>query len=109
MPGWTSSTRKQTLPSNWGALRTQVLERDSHRCTWIQDGERCPKTATDVDHITPGEDHSPTNLRSLCAPHHRRKSSGEGGRARWAKRKKKSKREERVHPGLLPPPKRRSR
>jgi 5-methylcytosine-specific restriction enzyme A len=59
--------------------------------------------ATDVDHIRPGDDHSESNLRSLCGFHHQKKSSHEGGAAMAAKRRdieKKFRRQE-AHPGLL--------
>lgn len=67
------------------------------------EGGICGEYATDVDHINAGDDHSEKNLRSLCGPHHRAKSSSEGAAALKAKRTKISKRlvitED--HPGLL--------
>lgn len=100
MPGWRNSTRKNTLPPNWGALRQKILARDGHRCTWTIHGERCTERATDVDHIRPGNDHSPENLRALCRPHHRAKSSSEGGKAR-ARKAIKRQREPEMHPGII--------
>lgn len=91
--GWQGSTRKARLPENWSYLRGLVLDRDGGRCT--EPG--CGWPATDVDHIVPGDDHSLGNLRSLCAGHHRRKSSSEGGRARAAR----GRRAVEPHPGLI--------
>lgn len=79
---WEGSTRRSRLPPDWPATRLRILERDSHRCTWIENGKRCTERATDVDHRVPGDDHSDRNLRSLCPWHHRRKSSAEGAAAR---------------------------
>ncbi|RCV53481.1 HNH endonuclease [Marinitenerispora sediminis] len=99
MTAWAGSDRRRRLPANWPALRRLVLERDGHRCTWTEHGQRCPQPATDVDHIWPGDDHSPANLRSLCRGHHQAKSSAEGGRAASAKRPKRN-REPEPHPGV---------
>jgi 5-methylcytosine-specific restriction enzyme A len=102
MPGWEGSTRKSRLPANWQSqIRPRILARDGFRCTWLESGVRCAAKATDVDHIRPGDNHSDANLRSLCGPHHRRKSSSEGGRApRRVSRKYGVKRPEEAHPGL---------
>jgi 5-methylcytosine-specific restriction protein A len=78
---WETSTRRDTLPPDWPALRRLILARDSHRCRWIEHNRRCPARATDVDHITPSGGDDPSNLRALCGPHHQRKSSREGGLA----------------------------
>jgi hypothetical protein len=69
----------------------------------LEDGTLCLDTATDVDHVRPGDDHSLSNLRSLCKMHHARKSAGEGGAAMQAKRRQQRKKLTRVeaHPGLL--------
>ncbi len=106
MPNWEGSDRKERLPADWAELRRRVLRRDGYQCTAIRDdgeGLRCPEPATDVDHIRPGDDHRMSNLRSLCGWHHRRKSSGEGGRARALARRRYERQFSRVepHPGLL--------
>ena len=103
MPQWQGSNRRSRLPADWARIRQRILKRDSFRCTWIQDGTRCPNPATDVDHRRAGDDHSDANLRSLCGEHHRRKSSSEGGAALAALRKKHSKkfRRDEPHPGLI--------
>jgi hypothetical protein len=70
------------LPADWLARRARVLARDGHRCTASNDGTRCTRAATDVDHIRRGDNHNETNLTSLCGWHHARKSSAEGNTAR---------------------------
>ena len=99
MAGWEKSTRRQRLPAGWHKIRAAVLERDGHRCTWFEHGQRCPERGTEVDHIRAGDDHDPANLRSLCPAHHQAKSSSEGGRAAAARRAKR-RREPEAHPGL---------
>lgn len=68
----------------------------------IDDGI-CGKTATDVDHIEPGDNHRDANLQALCKYHHGIKSGGEGGRASQQKKQEIRNRFRRVekHPGLL--------
>src|SRR5690606_20028600 len=79
---WTGSTRRSRLPKNWPSLRRRVLRRDKSLCQMpFSDGRLCGAEATDVDHIIPGDDHSMTNLRALCAWCHARKSASEGGTA----------------------------
>lgn len=105
MPGWKNSTRKQTLPPNWATLRKSILTRDQERCTWDDHGDRCTRPATEVDHVIPGQDHTPQNLRSLCRIHHRAKSSSEGGTAS-SKRRAKRQRPTEQHPGIIKPKRR---
>ncbi|MFJ3248306.1 HNH endonuclease [Streptomyces sp. NPDC086782] len=79
---WSSSTRRARLPKDWARTRRRVLRRDKHACTnEFSDGRVCGAPANQVDHITPGDDHSMANLRALCAWCHARKSATEGGRA----------------------------
>jgi 5-methylcytosine-specific restriction protein A len=79
---WAGSNRAARLPANWAALRRRVIRRDGGRCTAVDsEGQRCTWPGTDVDHKTPGDDHSLSNLRLLCAWHHARKSATEGGTA----------------------------
>ncbi|QDP44206.1 HNH endonuclease [Streptomyces phage Celia] len=104
MPGWKGSERREGLPSDWAQIRARILKRDQHRCTHTNDyGARCSEPATDVDHIIPGNDHSPGNLRSLCSWHHDKKSGAEGARAAAANRRRHDKKFRRgeQHPGLL--------
>ena len=89
-PGpWAGSTRSARLPANWRTtLRPFVLERDGYRCTVLVDGVRCPEPATEVDHVTRGDDHRPENLRAICAPHHRAKTQAEATAARAKARRR---------------------
>ena len=102
---WSTSNRRARLPSNWEALRKQVLERDHYRCQWIVNGKRCLAPATEVDHRKAMmDDNRPEALRSLCTTHHRRKSSQEGHEAKAAKKAEihsKFRRREERHPGSL--------
>lgn len=79
---WEGSTRRQRLPKDWARIRRRIIRRDAGVCTWrYSDGRQCELPGTDVDHITPGDDHRDENLRLLCTWHHARKSSSEGGTA----------------------------
>ncbi|WP_282203877.1 HNH endonuclease [Kitasatospora fiedleri] len=79
---WSTSNRRSELPRDWARIRRRILRRDRGACTnTFSDGRQCEQPATDVDHIVPGNDHSDTNLRSLCGWCHRHKSSSEGGTA----------------------------
>jgi hypothetical protein len=99
-----SSWRSAPLPPNWKTLRATILRRDKGRCQaeGDADGIICGATATDVDHVIPasqGGTDDPSNLRALCAWHHRRKTGHEGGTAAAAARPSRLRRPER-HPGL---------
>lgn len=102
---WNTSDRRSRLPADWPKIRKRVLRRDHYECQWKMpdSGDICGQAATDVDHIRRGDDHRETNLRSLCGPHHRQKSSSEGAQAAKAKRRKIAKRYVRTeeHPGLM--------
>ncbi|MEU8047790.1 HNH endonuclease [Micromonospora echinofusca] len=83
---WETSDRRQRLPRNWAEIRARVLKRDGYACQFVWRNERgrmekCGKPATEVDHINPGDDHSPDNLRAACSACHAFKSSHEGGTA----------------------------
>lgn len=100
---WSNSTRRDRLPDDWKPRRRRILNRDGYMCQWrLPDGTLCLDSATDVDHVIPGDDHRDSNLRSLCSMHHARKSAGEGGRASHAKKKAVAKKFLRVetHPGM---------
>ena len=100
MPGrWAGSSRRDRLPPNWKAICAAIRQRDGGRCTWVEAGHRCRQAGTDVDHVVPGDDHRPENLRLLCPDHHKRKSSAEGNAARWRVRERRPRE---AHPGLLP-------
>lgn len=77
------SWRTSPLPSNWRALRLEVLERDQWQCTRIRrDGTRCPERATDVDHTNGPDDHRLEMLRSLCGWCHRHVTAKQANAAR---------------------------
>jgi 5-methylcytosine-specific restriction endonuclease McrA len=84
---WEGSYRRSRLPRDWQSRRARILRRDGYACQHREDdGRRCGRPATDVDHIVPGDNHADTNLRALCRWHHQRKSSAEGAAGRAAKR-----------------------
>lgn len=62
----------------WKQIRLAVLKRDGFRCTALDGNtnERCTSRATDVDHVK-GHSDDLDNLASLCAHHHRMKTSAE--------------------------------
>lgn len=62
----------------WKQIRLAVLKRDGFQCTAINGNtnERCTSRATDVDHVK-GHSDDLDNLASLCAHHHRVKTSAE--------------------------------
>jgi 5-methylcytosine-specific restriction protein A len=100
---WSSSDRRAQLPSNWQrVVRPRILRRDGYRCTWVDHGHRCTARATEVDHRRRGDDHRDSNLRSLCGPHHAKKSSAEGVAARRTGRpvRQPARRPAEPHPGL---------
>ena len=87
--GWSgrsATSRGEELPEDWKELRETQLMRDGYRCVWIlPSGARCEQPATDVDHYGAKWDHS--KLRSLCGPHHDKRTARQGmaaARARWA-------------------------
>lgn len=93
---WEGSNRRAELPPDWPAIRKRILDRDSYRCRWIQDGKRCTERATDVDHRGDKHNHDDDNLRALCAPHHRRRTGQQAAAARPSIRRPAER-----HPGLI--------
>lgn len=65
----------------------------------VSDGARCSRPGKECDHVVPNDDHRLSNLRWLCWPHHRKKSSREGVVAK-AERAQKRLRPAEEHPGL---------
>jgi 5-methylcytosine-specific restriction protein A len=77
---WAGSDRRERLPDNWLQLRQAVFARDGWQCVMrTPSGQRCPQPAQECDHINPGDDHSMSNLRSLCKPHHASITGAQGG------------------------------
>ena len=73
---WKTSHRAKRLPVDWDRRRSLILRRDRFTCQIRMDG--CQEKASEVDHIQPGDNHDPTNLRAACSWCHGRKSSQEG-------------------------------
>lgn len=68
----------------WDRIRLKALERDGHRCQWVEHGKQCTRRATEVDHTVPfrffADRHTANdlgNLKSLCKPHHSTKTKQE--------------------------------
>lgn len=61
---WRGSTRRQRLPRGWDKTRLRVLERDGYLCRIGLPG--CTITATEADHVVPGDNHDDSNLRAAC-------------------------------------------
>ena len=78
--GASATNRGEELPPDWPAIRQRVLDRDGGRCVWelAASGRRCPNDATDVDHIGSKHVHELWNLRSLCEPHHDKRTALQG-------------------------------
>lgn len=106
------SKRKASLPKNWPAICKPVLKRDGYRCQWgsLETDKApfglCERKAREVDHKGASDDHRPENLRSLCTPHHAKRSARQGGKAsgdaRTARVAARYRPPDR-HPGLLTP------
>jgi 5-methylcytosine-specific restriction protein A len=98
VPGhWQGSRRREQLPPGWESrIRPAIIARDSGRCRWIENNQRCPERGTDVDHIGDPADHSLLNLRLLCRTHHNRRSSRQGNAARAERRRRNTE----AHPAL---------
>lgn len=118
MPGrWQGSNRRAGLPADWSAIRTTVLTRDAHQCTWLDDHpdadggfvdylagsypthQRCTTRGNDVDHVGNPDDHSPANCRTLCDHHHDHRSSRQGNTQR-ARLRAQLRLPRTPHPGL---------
>ena len=101
MTGWQNSTRAARLPGNWQTIRKRILARDGFQCQLR--GEHCTHTATEVDHITAGDNHNPANLQSVCAPCHADKTKSEHVAATKATAARRLRPTE-PHPGMIEPP-----
>ncbi|MER5671146.1 hypothetical protein [Pseudonocardia alni] len=75
-----------------------MLDRDGHQCTWKTGRDTwCGAEAREVDHIGDRDDHRPENLRALCTPHHRERTSRQANEIREQRRYRPAER----HPGFL--------
>ena len=99
---WSTSDRHSRLPPNWQHIRQQVLTRDHHTCQATHHARGCNGRATDVDHITPGDNNSLTNLQALSAACHRAKTAKESAE-RARRRAAMKRRPQEQHPGAIAP------
>ncbi|MFE2556708.1 HNH endonuclease [Streptomyces sp. NPDC059352] len=85
---WETSNRRERLPANWAKLRQRAIRRAGGVCQGVieETGQRCTYPGTEVDHITPGDNHTLDNLQLLCRWHHARKTQAEAAAAKAAKR-----------------------
>ena len=100
--GWSSSSRRSTLPPDWPRVRNSVLKRDGRRCQ-IK-GPLCIGVATEVDHTGDPEDHRREVLRAACKPCHAARSAQQGGSASATARRDRvaaKRRPAERHPGLV--------
>lgn len=59
--------------TDWTRLRSEILERDEHRCVYC--GKLLDLDTMEADHIIPrshGRNDSPENLQTVCADCHTR-------------------------------------
>ena len=113
---WTTSNRRQRLPTNWNKLRKQVLAKANHKCAGLDPaatppppttevlggGHRwhhpaCDMRATDVDHIIAGDNHELSNLQALSHACHTAKTAHENAAAK-ARIRAAAAREQPPHP-----------
>jgi len=93
---WSTSKRKERLPSWWNEQFTSRYLRDNPRCSLKYEG--CQVVATEVDHRIPGDNHDLSNLQPACERCHAKKSAREGNIAK-AKLKVLRNRPKKRHPG----------
>ncbi len=80
---WVGSNRRARLPVDWRSrIRPEVFARPRGRVCALRFAELCTVYATEVDHIRPGDDHSPANLQPVCRPCHLKKSADEAAAVR---------------------------
>lgn len=92
---WHTSNRRDRLPRNWHRIRRDILKRDP-KCRLRYQG--CTGKSTEVDHITRGDNHDPSNLQGACAKCHATKSGREGRQAQLTRRARRYRAPE-EHPG----------
>lgn len=97
---WKDSTRRSELPRDWKQRAARVRKRDGFQCTESdENGRRCAQPGRDVDHIVPGQDHSYSNLRTLCVDCHKAKTQREAAEGR-AKARGRARYGVESHPGV---------
>lgn len=97
--GNSATNRKDELPDDWAQVRREILDRDGGRCVEnLPSGTRCSNLATDVDHVGSKWDNSPANLRSLCGPHHAKKTAKDAAQEAARLRATPPRRKQQKHP-----------
>lgn len=90
--------RTTPLPSRWYThIVPAVLRRDAYVCKWPKDGMDC-YGRMEVDHIGDHNDHTLSNLRTLCYGHHKLRTRMQLQQARGIT--SRSLRPKGKHPGL---------
>lgn len=85
---WSTSDRRDRLPTDWQSTVARILARDGHRCRQkLPSGLRCPRSRAsghrvEVDHRWSPDRHDDANLWTLCAHHHKQKTQREAQEAR---------------------------
>ncbi|WP_136314327.1 HNH endonuclease [Actinomyces procaprae] len=97
---WSTSNRRQRLPRNWPQIRAQVLARAHGQCQAINHAPGCDGHATDIDHITPGDNHTLNNLQALSAACHLAKTARETAARNHARARLRQHPDEK-HPGEI--------
>ena len=103
------SNRRKGLPANWAKLRLAQLKADGYVCQWgslesdrVAPTFRCGRKANQADHY--GEEWEHDKLRSLCQPHHAKRSARQGAAASAKARQERAAarfRKPNRHPGIL--------
>lgn len=97
---WSTSDRAARLPRDWSRRKAEVKRRDKGRCQAETHEPGCTGQGTEVDHITPGDDHRLANLQLLSEPCHRAKTARESA-ARNRDRAARRRRPHELHPGAI--------
>ncbi len=74
---WSTSDRAKRLPRDWEQRKAEVKRRDRGRCQAVTHVRGCDGRGTEVDHVTPGDNHELHNLQLLSEPCHRAKTARE--------------------------------
>lgn len=95
---WTTSDRRKRLPNNWPHLITQTRNRAKGQCQATRHHPKCDGQGSECDHITPGDNHTLSNLQWLNHHCHKMKTQAEVA-ANNTRRATMRKRPEEKHPG----------
>lgn len=96
---WATSDRASRLPDDWPDIKRRVKARDRGRCQAGAHAPGCDRRGVEVDHITPGDDHSLSNLQLLSVECHRAKTARES--AERNRRRARQRRRHERHPGEI--------